>query len=495
MFYKECVPFAPTLIESMRSMGYSFSSAIADIIDNSVSAGAKNIKIMATPGSESELIIFDDGCGMNEQELYEAMRYGSTNPTEEREANDLGRFGLGLKSASMSQCRNLIVVSKKDGELHAFSWNLDYVIQSGSWSVRGFSTSEIQKLPYINMFDKVKSGTYVYLSEFDRIKRTTNDMETLFFKKIDEMKNHISLVFHRFLEDGLQITINNVEVTPKDPFLKTHKATQVKRESSFRIDDAEITLQPYVLPFANKLSPEDLAKIGGKSKIKKNQGFYVYRNKRLIIWGTWFNLNRVHELNKYARIQVDIPNSLDDIWEIDIKKSRATLPDSIKKNMFYAVVESVRSSENIIKYRGRKDNVSKDVEFTWNRIKLRNDEGYRYEINRDIPELAALRECLDDKTYGLLKNAIKTIEENFPIEAVYSDVAQGNINQQVGTTELEIEEKWSDILELLEDIDDDKKIKYCDKYLKFNMYRKYPEIISRLKEMKRKYECDTKKII
>ena len=107
MFDKECVPFAPALIESMRSLGYSFSSAVADLLDNSISAKANTIHIISEPSIDPFMIIFDDGCGMTNSELYEAMRYGSSNPLETRSEDDLGRFGLGLKSASLSQCRKL----------------------------------------------------------------------------------------------------------------------------------------------------------------------------------------------------------------------------------------------------------------------------------------------------------------------------------------------------------------------------------------------------
>ena len=124
MFEQECVPFAPSLIESMRSLGYSFPSAIADLLDNSISARAKKITIVAEPNLNPSLVIFDDGCGMNQNELYEAMRYGSSNPLEERKEDDLGRFGLGLKSASLSQCRKLVVISKKEGQVCGYSWDL-----------------------------------------------------------------------------------------------------------------------------------------------------------------------------------------------------------------------------------------------------------------------------------------------------------------------------------------------------------------------------------
>ena len=122
------VPFAPSLIESMRSLGYSFESAVADIIDNSISAEAKRIDVRIQTGKSPYLIVFDDGCGMSDDKLRESMRYGSQNPLVERSKNDLGRFGLGLKSASLSQCRQLTVVSKQSNEFSCYKWDLDYII-------------------------------------------------------------------------------------------------------------------------------------------------------------------------------------------------------------------------------------------------------------------------------------------------------------------------------------------------------------------------------
>ena len=124
MFEEECEPCAPALIESKRSLGYSFQSAVADLLANSISAKAENIYIFSSPSDNPSLIIFDDGCGMSASQLYEAMRYGSSNPLDDRDTDDLGRFGLGMKSASLSQCRKLIVVSKQDREVNAYAWDL-----------------------------------------------------------------------------------------------------------------------------------------------------------------------------------------------------------------------------------------------------------------------------------------------------------------------------------------------------------------------------------
>lgn len=443
MFEQECVPFAPSLIESMRSLGYSFPAAIADLLDNSISAKARNIDIISTPGMEPSLIILDDGNGMTENELCEAMRYGSSNPLETRSEDDLGRFGLGMKAASLSQCRKLIVVSKKEGKVSAYSWDLDYVINSESWMLMGFTEEEILQFPHIDRLLEKEHGTYIYLSEFDRIKEGTGNLSETFNKCLDDMINHLALVFHRFIDEGLTIRVNQLELEARDPFLSYHRATQRKRESSFRINNEKITLKPFILPHLSKLSQDDLDKVGGKDRLRSEQGFYVYRNKRLIIWGTWFRLERKDELNKLARVMVDIPNSLDYMWSIDIKKSAATLPDIIKKNMYNAVYESVLCSEAVHTYRGRKEKKDKDIEYVWERVKVR--DGYEYQINRKIPQLELLESTLDESQLRLLSSVINTIESAFPVSALYVDAAKGNVEDKKIEPGDDFERVWDDL--------------------------------------------------
>ena len=443
MFEQECVPFAPSLIESMRSLGYSFPAAIADLLDNSISAKARNIDIISTPGMEPSLIILDDGNGMTENELCEAMRYGSSNPLETRREDDLGRFGLGMKAASLSQCRKLIVVSKKEGKVSAYSWDLDYVIDSESWMLMGFTEEEMLQFPHIDQLLEKEHGTYIYLSEFDRIKEGTGNLSETFNKCLDDMINHLALVFHRFIDEGLTIRVNQLELEARDPFLSYHRATQRKRESSFRINNEKITLKPFILPHLSKLSQDDLDKVGGKDRLRSEQGFYVYRNKRLIIWGTWFRLERKDELNKLARVMVDIPNSLDYMWSIDIKKSAATLPDIIKKNMYNAVYESVLCSEAVHTYRGRKEKKDKDIEYVWERVKVR--DGYEYQINRKIPQLELLESTLDESQLRLLSSVINTIEAAFPVSALYVDAAKGNVEDKKIEPGDDFEKVWDDL--------------------------------------------------
>lgn len=489
MFEEECVPFAPSLIESMRSLGYSFSSAIADLIDNSIGAYANNIDIISEPSSNPWLVILDDGLGMTKKKLYEAMRYGSTNPLEKRSENDLGRFGLGLKSASLSQCRHLVVISKQNNSISAYSWDLDYVIEKEAWMLKGFSDAEIAEYPEIERLKRLKHGTYVFLGEFDRIKEATGNIAETFNKNLNDLNEHISLVFHRFIEEGLNIRINELAIEAKDPFLSYHPATQRKKETPIYINGERILLKPFILPHLTKLTQEDLDKVGGKENLRTEQGFYVYRNKRLIVWGTWFRLERKDELNKLARVRVDIPNSLDYMWSIDIKKSTATLPDIIKKNMYNAVVESVLSSEAVHTYRGRKEKKNEDIEYIWERIKGR--EGYNYIINREIPQLKLLEDTLDKDQIKMLSAVIKTLENSFPIAALYVDAAKGNVeNQKTEKNQVEIDEIWHR-LEISIDYVKANGLAVLDYYKAFQKvepYCNYPEIKERIQKEIDKYE-------
>ena len=483
MFDHECVPFAPSLIESMRSLGYSFSSAIADLLDNSISAGAKNIDIISEPGANPWLVILDDGCGMSENELYEAMRYGSTNPLKQRSENDLGRFGLGLKSASLSQCRKLVVISKKRGRISAYSWDLDYVIEKGQWMLKGFTEDELSSYPEINRLHKLSHGTYIFLGEFDRIKASTGDFSETFIKHLDDMEDHLSLVFHRFIEDGLKIRVNKSLVKARDPFLSDHPATQRKKEERIIINGEKIILKPFILPHISKLSRKDIEKLGGKDNLKNEQGFYIYRNKRLIIWGTWFRIERKAELNKLARVRVDIAYSLGCMWSIDITKSTATLPDIIKKNMYSAVYDSVLSSETVHTYRGRSTKKKTDIEYVWERIQVR--DGCEYVINRTIPQLKLLEDTLDNNQLKMLDSVIKTLEESFPVAALYVDAAKGNVeDHKTAEEQTDVEEIWKD-LQIQMDYVKANNLPVLDYYRAFQKvepYCNYPEIKERIQK-------------
>lgn len=442
MKIKQSTPYAPLLIESMRSLGYSFDTAVADLIDNSVSARSKNIQILLDPSDDPQLLIFDDGHGMNAATLEEALRFGSRGPNVARASHDLGRFGLGLKSASLSQCRRLVVASKQQGQLCCFSWDLDEVQRTNDWSVLEYTEDEIADLPSIDLFDSVESGTYVLLHNFDRLSESSHDVKRTLDSLLELAESHLSLVFHRIItEDKVKIFINGRYIEPRDPFLEDHKSTQRLREQSITVSGEAITLQPFILPHRNKLSRDELKKVGGAEDLRTNQGFYIYRAKRLIVWGTWFRLLGKDELNKLARVKVDIPNSLDEIWSIDVKKSTANLPDKIRKNLYGSIKESVFGSKKVIEYRGKLSR-DEDISYIWQRLAER-DGSVAYSINRELAQIQLLMNSLDQTGQKVLETLLHSIEQNFPASSVYLDVAGGDVN-----TSSEDPEKMSEDLEL-----------------------------------------------
>ena len=196
---KSLPPYAPTLIESTRAIGYSLEAAIADIVDNSIAAGAKNVDIYFFPVDVAYIAILDDGRGMSENEIDLAMQYGSKNPTEQRDKRDLGRFGLGLKTASLSQCRCLTVVSKQDYKLEGRRWDIDHVSEMGDWSLIILDDDEMSQLPQIDELKKYQSGTLVIWQKLDRLKIGEINFELALGRKIDTVREHLSLVYHRYL--------------------------------------------------------------------------------------------------------------------------------------------------------------------------------------------------------------------------------------------------------------------------------------------------------
>lgn len=227
---KSLPPYAPTLIESTRAIGYSLEAAVADIIDNSIAANAKNVDIYFFPIDGAYIAILDNGKGMTEKEIDIAMQYGSKNPTEERDKKDLGRFGLGLKTASLSQCRCLTVISKQGDNLEGRQWDIDHVTEVGDWSLNVLDEEDIQQIPQFDELIKNESGTLVVWQKLDRLKSGEINFELSLGRKIDRVRDHLSLVYHRYLagESGitkLKLSINGEKIKGIDPFL-TEKSVQ-----------------------------------------------------------------------------------------------------------------------------------------------------------------------------------------------------------------------------------------------------------------------------
>ena len=481
---KVVVPFAPILVESTRSIGYSFESALADVIDNSIGKDATEIDVEYSSMEPQYVAISDDACGMDAEELENAMRYGSKSSLDARDKQDLGRFGLGLKTASMSQCRRLTVITKKNGLYHAACWDLDVIAEKGDWVLMNYSPGEIEKLPFSDRLHDKESGTVVLWQEFDRIATGASNLQKVFDEKIERARNHCALVFHRFMDSEamklrVKIFFNGAPVDPIDPFLSDNPATQPLTEQTLRIDSSIIRVKPYILPFASKVSAKDKKKLGDLCDLRQNQGFYIYRNKRLIIWGTWFRLIKQQELNKLARVRVDIPNTLDYMWEIDIKKSTASLPDVIKKNLVAVVNNSVGRSERVYKYRGR--TVSQDnLQHVWNTVDNRGQ--FQYLVNRDLPIFRMLEDSLDEKSQGYLDSFIKMLEDTFPYGDVYYRLAKDDTAAK--QTSVDFEEAYKIAETMIGNLQaaglDTKS--FLENMTKVDFFAKHPDVVKKIRE-------------
>ena len=423
MKIKSLPPYAPTLIESTRAIGYSLEAAVADIIDNSIAVNSKNVDIYFFPLEGAYIAILDNGSGMTEEEIDIAMQYGSRNPAEERDKKDLGRFGLGLKTASLSQCRCLTVLSKQGDKLEGRQWDIDHVKEVGDWSLIILDDEEINQLPQVNELKKYESGTLVIWQKLDRLKAGEMNFELSLGRKIDSVRDHLSLVYHRYLmgESGitkLNLSINGEKVKAIDPFL-TEKSVQAMDDETIVIQGEKILVRPYILPHISKLTSDEIKILGGKDGLRKQQGFYVYRNKRLLVWGTWFRMMRQGDLSKLARVRVDIPNTLDELWTLDIKKSSALPPAEVKKNLEIIINKIAERSKKTWTFRGKRE-VSDTETHVWNRMKNKQG-GFYYEVNRQHPfiqQLIKVNPGIEKSINALLQQ----IEMGLPLNQLYVDL-------------------------------------------------------------------------
>ena len=220
--------------------------------------------------------------------------------------------------------------------------------------------------------------------------------------------------------------------------------------------------------------------LGGKDNLRQQQGFYIYRNKRLIIWGTWFRLIKQNELGKLARVRVDIPNSLDDIWEIDIKKATASLPHFIKKSLVDIVENTIGRSERVYKYRGR-NLQDDDLVHIWNPI---DDRGrFQYRINRSLPIIKMLETHLDEEGSTLLDSFIKMLEDAFPYSDVYYRMAKSEANVTEGSLETnEVYLMAEQMVHQIEGMGGDVEafLKSMDK---MDFFVKYPDVVAKISEV------------
>lgn len=424
------IPGAAAMIETFRAIGYSLETAVADIVDNSISANAKNIWINRIwKGGESLIIIKDDGCGMTSDEIVQAMRPGAQNPLKERVLTDLGRFGLGLKTASFSQCRNLTVISKKNGQISYWTWSIDYVSITDKWELIHWAPMEL-----IGEMNDIESGTSVIWSNLDRIipANTKSDDENAkrkFSSDFDRVKQHLSMTYHRFIEKNeVKLFWCGNEISPWNPFCPEENKIQTMPTEIVR--DC-ISVKGVILPHKNNFSSEAAYKVAeGIYGFSAHQGFYVYRGDRLLLAGDWLGLQRKEESYKLVRIQINIPNSVDSDWQIDIKKSKAYPPAYCKQQLESYARRACAIGLEVYKHRGRilKRRAGYDFQPLWNEKK--KDDKWFFVVNREHSIIKNVKLMAKDNPDYAIETLLKFIEESIPTKTIYAKEAKDEETQR-----------------------------------------------------------------
>jgi hypothetical protein len=433
-------PRAIAMLEALRGLGYSTAAALADIIDNSISAGAKEVRIVFDwDGPSSRVTIRDDGRGMDDAELESAMRLGDKNPLNARAAADLGRFGMGLKTASFSQCRRLTVATVKEGAASCLRWDLDELAANpeGGWLLFEGPAHESER--FIAGLEGKKTGTLVLWETMDRVV-TTGYTSDNFHDLIDNVESHLAMVFHRLLQGShakLKLLLNGRPVEPWDPFMSGHPAKPwTSPTTNHPTGYGAVSVQCHVLPHRDKLTNAAFEANAGPNGWIAQQGFYIYRNERLLVAGGWLGLgnSRVwnqEEAHRLARIRLDIPNTADADWKIDIRKSTARPPVSLRPWLTRLAENTRERARRVFAYRGTPSPTQGNMPIAqaWRVEHVK--AGIRYRIEETHPSVAAVLTGVG-ALHPLVKSMLRVIEETVPVQRIWLDTAENKETPRTG---------------------------------------------------------------
>jgi hypothetical protein len=426
----EITPSAAALIESLRGLGYSPETAVADLIDNSIAAGAETIQLDADWNRGSPIVgLLDDGGGMDRAVLAEALRFGGLGPLAARNPSDLGRFGLGLKTASLSQCRRLTIISRKENRTSALVLDVDVVAERGWYAS---PPAQLPEHPLAAKLQLLPRGTLILWERMDGLGGLSGLDKETFYLRLQDIRAHLGMVFHRFLgadAPRIEISTNGRQVRPWDPFQRNHPATMEMRSERIRHGVSSLVITPYILPHRDRFANEaEYEAAGGPGGWNARQGFYVYRAKRLLVPGSWLGLGGTRawtreESSRLARIEIDLPVEMDIDWRIDVRKSQARPPGSLRARLT-AIAELCRTqAREVFVWRGlgsrsRQQGTSDPL---W--IASSGPKGTSYRINRDHPALAAFAAGLIDRKKEF-SAILALIEQTVPVERIWLDVSE-----------------------------------------------------------------------
>lgn len=366
----ELPPNAGRVINSLRDAGYDFNTAVADIVDNSIAAKASTVAITAScmpHNGQIDISITDNGTGMAIEEVFNAMTYGSEERTD---LHSLGKFGLGLKTASTSQCRRVSLISRRsvNDQLFKLVLDIDHAKDANRWEYLEETVSSLDK----RLFEKGTNngtGTLVRWEKCDRVlprkyKQPGGKLhQTAFKKKITGLKFHLAIVFQRFLDEeddrapNVQITLNGEVIKPWDPFCKQIDSTIQLPPKEIVADQDDwnktvFTVAAFIVPTRDEMSSWDAEKVFPKGiSPDKLQGIFVYRENRLIHWGDWCKLRKTEFHYRLCRIELSFSSELDKLFNVDFKKSQIQIDSALGEYLLSEIIEPARRKAEQ-RYRG-----------------------------------------------------------------------------------------------------------------------------------------------
>jgi hypothetical protein len=450
------------MLESLRGLGYSLPTALADLIDNSIAANSSEVAVhLEWAGSQSWVRIVDNGDGMDDASLETGMRLGARDPRAVRATSDLGRFGLGLKTASFSQARRLTVASRQNGgPVACLRWDLDLIGQESGleWPIFEGPASGSEQL-FVPL-EQMEHGTVVLWEKLDRIV-TDGFGATDMIELADRIEAHLAMTFHRLLEGNqptLRFLLNGRRIQPWDPYLIGHPGKALESPEYRILHTTGVTVQCHVLPHRDMLKSIEREAAAGPGGWTQQEGFYVYRNKRLLLAGGWLGLGDAgkpwlrDEAHRLARIRLDIPNTADADWKINILKSKASPPVRLRSQLSRLASETRDTARRVFAHRGFtqvSSTRSDAVPEAWQ--VRRSAHGTSYRIARDHDLVASIL-----NRAGALKPDIlallRLIEETVPIQRIWLDTAEDTETPRTGfagATDDDVMETLSSIFEAL----------------------------------------------
>ena len=377
------------MMDVLAYSGYTFDSAIADIIDNSISAHAKNIDIFFEIINERiRLYILDDGDGMDIEKLHQCVIPAYQDINHVRKKDDLGRYSLGLKSASRSFCKQLYICSKEKNKCaNTVELDFEYIKNNNIWEAFELDDFEFSS----RIIDK---GTLVL---WDNVTFKSSRLDNLsIYDKFDKLEVSLSHVFGKYiLSNKINIYIqsstskNKIKIKGWNPFeLPENKSTKIISRKTLTLNNKEIIVNSYILPIYSKLSQTDQLYMKGNGLIEQ-QGFYVYRNDRLIQEGGWLDLENITADHKceYARIEVLIGNNLDREFDINFSKCKVSIPQELTRDFLEIAKYARKNSKTNYDYMKdptSKKKIKKESNIpVWNTY--RTSDGLKLSINTEHP--------------------------------------------------------------------------------------------------------------